>query len=239
MVDTPIRQAIEHRDYNAADSVPTAGRPSKNKIARINKLGLWTVGWVSATLRQDTSRIRKDVDASPTAATYPQTGDSDLRFKAIRLPTEQLIVTSTGREDSSLFERASADDAYRPFEGTGAISTWTLSLPKDFRQFDYRAISDVIIHLRYTARDGGEQMSKAAHQSLQSQLDAMESEGRKRSVQLVQPSTRFLRRVGPLRQWPSDGEPQLQDSEGSYPVSTTTIGEARGGLRGGVGSRTG
>jgi hypothetical protein len=38
-----------------------------------------------------------------------------------------------------------------PFEGAGTISSWKLSLPKSFRQFDYNTINDIIIHISYTA----------------------------------------------------------------------------------------
>jgi hypothetical protein len=41
-----------------------------------------------------------------------------------------------------------------PFEGAGAESTWKLDLPKDYPAFDYATISDVILHVRYTARQG-------------------------------------------------------------------------------------
>jgi hypothetical protein len=42
--------------------------------------------------------------------------------------------------------------AVSPFEGAGAISTWRLELPIEFKTFDYGTISDVILHLRYTSR---------------------------------------------------------------------------------------
>ena len=54
------------------------------------------------------------------------------------------------------------DERYLPFEGAGAISTWSLELPADFRSFDYNTISDVILHLRYTARDGGDALKAKA-----------------------------------------------------------------------------
>ena len=70
--------------------------------------------------------------------------------------TIQSIVTSHAQNDSGLFEANLRDERYLPFEGQGVIdSRWTLELPKDFRQFDYDTISDVILHLRYTARQGG------------------------------------------------------------------------------------
>ena len=66
----------------------------------------------------------------------------------------QSIVTSTGQNDSGMFETNLRDERFLPFEGAGAESTWKLDLPQDYRAFDYDTISDVIIHIRYTARQG-------------------------------------------------------------------------------------
>ncbi len=76
--------------------------------------------------------------------------------------TIQSIVTSSAQNDSGLFETNLRDERYLPFEGAGAISTWRLELPSKFRQFDYGTISDVILHMRYTARQGGDKLQKAA-----------------------------------------------------------------------------
>ncbi|MCX9029027.1 MAG: hypothetical protein OIN86_12730 [Candidatus Methanoperedens sp.] len=65
-----------------------------------------------------------------------------------------------------LFETNLRDERYLPFELSGAVSQWRLELPADVRQFDYNTISDVILHLRYTARDGGEQLRKGASEKL-------------------------------------------------------------------------
>ena len=46
------------------------------------------------------------------------------------------------------------DERFLPFEGAGAESTWKLDLPATYRAFDYATISDVILHVRYTARQG-------------------------------------------------------------------------------------
>ncbi len=48
------------------------------------------------------------------------------------------------------------DTRYLPFEGTGAVSTWELSLPKQTNRINFETISDVIITLSYTALDGGD-----------------------------------------------------------------------------------
>ena len=66
----------------------------------------------------------------------------------------QSVVTSSGQNDSGMFETNLRDERFLPFEGAGAESTWKLDLPKDYRAFDYDTISDVILHLRYTARQG-------------------------------------------------------------------------------------
>jgi hypothetical protein len=68
----------------------------------------------------------------------------------------QSIATSNAQNDSGMFEFNFKDERYLPFEGAGAISRWTLELPSSYAQFDYNTISDVILHIKYTARfDGG------------------------------------------------------------------------------------
>ncbi|MGG3815274.1 neuraminidase-like domain-containing protein [Methylorubrum rhodesianum] len=65
------------------------------------------------------------------------------------------IALSTVREDGGRFELSSQGDDYMPFEGRGAVSTWTLRLPWTFRRLNYRAISNVVLTLRYVAKPGG------------------------------------------------------------------------------------
>jgi len=70
------------------------------------------------------------------------------------------IITSTGINDNG-FELRPGDDRYYPFEGSGIEeSTWQLQLNPVFAQFDYTTISDVVLQLRYTARDGGETLAQ-------------------------------------------------------------------------------
>ena len=67
----------------------------------------------------------------------------------------QSIAVSRGVDDAGLFTLDFRDERYLPFEGTGAVSSWTLSLPPQTNRIDYDNISDVILKVRYTARDGG------------------------------------------------------------------------------------
>jgi hypothetical protein len=58
----------------------------------------------------------------------------------------QSIATSNAQNDSGMFELNFRDERYLPFEGAGAISTWRLELPAEFRVFDDATIPDVILH---------------------------------------------------------------------------------------------
>ncbi|KAH7068588.1 hypothetical protein FB567DRAFT_430105, partial [Paraphoma chrysanthemicola] len=82
--------------------------------------------------------------------------ENDTRFVDAYGQAES-VVTSTAQNDSGLFDVADQrEDRYLPFEGAGAVSSWRLQMPKTFKQFDHRTISDVILHLKYTAREGGD-----------------------------------------------------------------------------------
>jgi len=74
----------------------------------------------------------------------------------------QSIVTSSGQSDAGLFELVFRDERYLPFEGAGADSTWRITLDKQTNQFDPTAVHDVVLHVRYTAREGGEALKDGA-----------------------------------------------------------------------------
>ena len=111
---------------------------------------------------------------------YIRTGADDPRFTDDYSAVQQ-IVTSTGQTNSGVFESRS-DGRLVPFERTGvAGSQWQLSLPAEVRQFDFNTLTDVILRIRYTARQGGDALKAAAVQNLQAQIDAAKTVG---SVQL-------------------------------------------------------
>jgi hypothetical protein len=78
------------------------------------------------------------------------------------LGAAQSIVTSTGQDDAGTFDASLRGDRYLPFEGAGAIGRWHLAVPRESNDFDLRGIRDVIVTLRYTARDGGNGLREAA-----------------------------------------------------------------------------
>ena len=117
---------------------------------------------VNCTLTQLSSSTRHA--NTLLAGKYSRKGD-DTRFSD-SFGTIQSIVTSSGQNDSGLFEANLRDERYLPFEGQGAISTWRIQLPTQFKSFDYDTISDVVLHLRYTARGGGDFLRQHATSEL-------------------------------------------------------------------------
>jgi hypothetical protein len=94
----------------------------------------------------------------------------------------QSILTSSAQNDSGLLETNLCDERYLPFEDSGAISEWQLQFPADPSQddpaqFDYNTISDVILHMRYTAREGGGLLRTGAMENVKSAVKTAETSG--------------------------------------------------------------
>lgn len=88
------------------------------------------------------------------------------------------IVASSAQQDSGTMPDASRDERWLPFELYGAAGHWALQLPgegKDsIRTFDYDTISDVILSIRFTAKDGGLSMRTASVKNLKSMMKSGE-----------------------------------------------------------------
>ncbi|MDQ3776933.1 MAG: hypothetical protein M3461_22585 [Pseudomonadota bacterium] len=122
---------------------------------------------VNCTLTQLNSSIRH---ANTLSGGQYSRRDDDTRFSD-SFGTIQSIVTSSGQNDSGLFEANMRDERYLPFEGQGAISTWRIQLPDKFKSFDYDTISDVVLHVRYTARDAGGLLKQHATAGLETAVN--------------------------------------------------------------------
>jgi peptidoglycan hydrolase-like protein with peptidoglycan-binding domain len=124
---------------------------------------------VHCTAALTASRIR----VSPlVGAGYAETGPEDIRFRHF-VGTAQSIATSHGQSDDGLFQLNLGDDRFLPFEGLGAIGTWSLKMPHADNRFDFSTISDVVMHLRYTARPAGGNLEIAARDHLAATLPDM------------------------------------------------------------------
>ena len=128
-------------------TVPCVTGPYTNVSARLTLLG---------------NRARVGTGAS---GGYAYQGIEDGRFRH-DLAGIQSIAASTGRDDNGLFEFSFRDERYLPFEGAGAIGRWRIELPAEFRPFDYDTITDVILSVSYTAREGGDAFRESVNNHL-------------------------------------------------------------------------
>ena len=110
----------------------------------------------SLRLLKNSVRISTSMNES---GTYEHNNDEgvwidDDRFRESNVPVKA-IATSTAQRDAGMFELNFRDERYLPFEGAGVISDWKIELTQDpdLRLFDYSTISDIIIHISYTARE--------------------------------------------------------------------------------------
>lgn len=145
---------------------------------------------VSCTLRllKNSLRMSTDIDGGYARST----GDGGLPADDPRFVENNVavkaIATSSGQNDSGVFELSIRDERYLPFEGAGAVSEWTLELFSDLpsnnpvpatpdfgrplRQFDYDSITDAILHVKYTAREDAGAFKNAAITHLREYLSA-------------------------------------------------------------------
>ncbi|MEJ2248159.1 MAG: neuraminidase-like domain-containing protein [Candidatus Lokiarchaeota archaeon] len=110
------------------------------------------------SMTRNTIRIK---DGVPGEGKYLSTGDGDLRF-VDNFAALQSIVTSQANNDSGLFQLNFSDERYLPFEGAGVDSSWLLEMPIQSNDIDFASISDALITISYTARDGGPILRKEA-----------------------------------------------------------------------------
>lgn len=123
---------------------------------------------LNATLTQNANSVL--LKADPAAVNYliyttsvnpggntPPAPASDI-LRCNWMPNQQIAVT-TGMDDAGLFQLDFNDERYLPFEGTGAVSGWTFSLPPETNRINFGSISDVIVKIRYTAIEGGKKFS--------------------------------------------------------------------------------
>jgi len=118
---------------------------------------------VKATLTLVANQVRISTDAS---AGYPENPvGSDPRFAYNYAAVPQKIATGNAQDDPGLFittiSSNIADQRYLPFENAGAVSTWHLAMPQSNNEVDLSTVGDIVLHLYYTALDGGAPFQQA------------------------------------------------------------------------------
>ncbi|MFN8395513.1 MAG: LamG-like jellyroll fold domain-containing protein [Bacteroidia bacterium] len=111
---------------------------------------------IHATLTQTHNTVVTKPSVAAVEYLCGQTADMPLdgSIRSNWAPGQQIVI-STGVNDSGVFQVNLDDPQYLPFEGTGAVSGWALSIPQAANGFPLRSISDVILSVEYTAQDGG------------------------------------------------------------------------------------
>ena len=131
---------------------------------------------VNAKLTLISNRTRKDTLTSNGYAYNPSVESGFDESFIYQISGTQSIATSSAKGDSGLFELNFRDERYLPFEGAGVISSWKLELPSEFRQFDYDTISDVIIHMNYTAKEGGDAFKGVVNNHVRENINKWKNE---------------------------------------------------------------
>ncbi|XXY16217.1 neuraminidase-like domain-containing protein [Sorangium sp. So ce216] len=135
---------------------------------------------VSCTLTLSNTSVRPPPQGQQppvTAQTYADTEN----FRTDLVPLTDVIATSGGVNDAGLFEPNLRDERYLPFEGAGVLGTYKIDLPAANNRFDIAAVSDVLLHIRYTARSEGALAAAAkgyydAHPPVRRRLFSLQSE---------------------------------------------------------------
>lgn len=114
---------------------------------------------INCTLTLLASRTRFSSVLSDGA--YDELPNEDPRFR-YSYGAVGSVCTSQAQGDSGMFELSFREEKLLPFEGAGAISRWRIDLPAATNRFDLHSVSDVILQLQYTAREGGGVLRNAA-----------------------------------------------------------------------------
>jgi hypothetical protein len=143
----------------------------------------------------------------------------DDRFRTSYVPVSS-IATSSAQNDPGMFDFNFRDERYLPFEKAGVISEWEIELSseKELRQFDYSTISDVIIHVSYTARENGGLFKEKANTYIKDYL-----------MNVAELSEQPLMRMFSMRhEFPTEWHKFLHPSaQGGEQILSFTIGKSR------------
>ena len=82
----------------------------------------------------------------------------------------EAIATSSGQNDSGLFELNFRDERRLPFEFHGAVCRLRIEMPPENNYFPMETLTDLIVNMNLTAREAGEMMRRAASEAAQNHL---------------------------------------------------------------------
>lgn len=130
-------------------SVPMLVGPYENVCAQL-------------TLTGSTYSTRADLDTDKAMLRRDFTGEALALVRSLQ--SEQAISLSHGIQDSGMFTLNFNDERFLPFEGAGVDSTWSLQFTNTDADLD--SLTDVILHISYTARGGTESYAREVRKLL-------------------------------------------------------------------------
>jgi hypothetical protein len=118
---------------------------------------------IKATLTLMANKVRTSTDLS---AGYTETPvGTDPRFIYTYAANSQKIALGNAQDDPGLFLTALnnnlTDTRYLPFENAGAVSSWHLEMQQANNEVVLANVTDIWLHLYYTAQDGGDAFKQA------------------------------------------------------------------------------
>ena len=137
---------------------------------------------VTCKLSMLNNRFRKSIATGSSGYAYKGMEDTRFEHNIIGI---QSIATSTGNNDSGMFEFNFKDERYLPFEGAGAIGSWGIEMPNKVRKFNYATIADVILHVKYTAKDAGGMLKEKAEENITDNFNSIMSKLISNEAQLI------------------------------------------------------
>ena len=100
--------------------------------------------------------------------------DNDTRFRQQLSPITSIITSHGSADRGSNEPNWDYDDRYRAFEGAGVVCQLAITLDPRDNQFDLNTVTDFVLHVEYSARQGGVALVDAARQAV---LDALPEDG--------------------------------------------------------------
>jgi hypothetical protein len=125
---------------------------------------------VKATLTLTANQVRVSTQAAVDGSDYGESPlGSDPRFIYNYGAVPQKIAMGNAQDDPGLFVTSIAsnisDQRYLPFENAGVVSSWHLEMPQIQNEVDLSTVGDIVLHIYYTALDGGATFQKAVQAS--------------------------------------------------------------------------
>lgn len=162
-LDFSISQRMLDRDYpglyrrtiaSVSISLPAVIGPYQDVRVRITQIG-------STTLHK--------ADTASLDYMYSNGDQQPPNDVVVNSRSHQQVGISHGIDDAGIFQMGFGDERLLPFEETGAVSNWRLefsqSTPDDQHKL-IETLTDIIVHLRYRAKDGGAAYTDAVLEKL-------------------------------------------------------------------------